>query len=171
MAAKRRRKPQSRVTLASLPQEWDTGPREQHRRPHQITERGETDPETGKVRNPNSVRGIKYRSEVERLAEMGILSREHVTAANNWAELSHRMFGSPAQRSCLDTDPIGHDKPGAPPIVVEQYRELCCRLGVFQRATLDRVCYHLDPCPPSRRELLRNGLDIIAEFYSRKKGA
>ena len=149
---------------------WDHSTREQRRqRPHQITERGDTDPVTGKLINPNGVVGVRYLSEVHRLAEKGTLGPEHVHAADDWERLCRAVYGSPAQRSCLDTTPRGHDEPdedGADQDR-EDFHAICKRVGRWEAAEMMRVIYQHAPC--TRWDLLRAGLDKVAEFYGRKK--
>lgn len=161
MSRKRRSRP--KVSLADLP--WDTGPAEQHRRSHRVEERGEVDPDTGKVKNPNDVRGIRYLTPIDEMHRRGLLTREHVGAAIQWAELCHRIFGSPTQRSCLNTDPIGYDLPEVPPAITRDYRELSARMGQFRRRLLDATCYRHEPCPERRIDMLVAGLDNVLDYY------
>jgi len=164
--AKRRKRRQREVSLSALP--WDTGPKEQHKRAYRVTERGERDRQTGKMRNPNDIKGVKYLTAIEDLAAQKILTRHHVAAAEAWEMLCRQVFGSPARRSCLNDEPVGYGHHGPHPAALRDYRALCKKVGAFRARLLDDACWRNpnDPIPPTRHELLKAGLDMVDAFFN-----
>lgn len=132
---KRRRKPKQ-AAPPQLSGQWDTCPAIQlARRAYRVTERGETDPETGEVRNPNGVTGVRFLSEWARLDD------RLQAAAEAYEDLRRRASGSPAQRSCLDFSPLGHDDPEPDRAAVKLLGRVRARLTPVERQEIDRVCW------------------------------
>ena len=164
-----------RVTLtAPMPAKaWDMGadgPAAKER--HSVTtERGETDPVTGKVRNPNGVTGVRYLSAVDRLTAAGVLPDSAPAAAEDYARLARAVRGSPAQRSCLDFSPVGHDGEHEDPAAARDWRdwrEVQRRMGMLADAELSRLLWEQDG-DGRVRDLgaLRQGLQVVAEYFGR----
>lgn len=151
---------------------WDYSTAAQRaRRPYQVTERGEIDYETGKLVNPNDVRGVKYLHTLDVLAVQGFLDDRHMDAADDWRRLCRAAYGSPAQRSCIDIGPVGYDSgddtDDADLLAQREFRDLSSRLGRFQRAELIRCLWESDDNYTTRPELLRDGLSVVADYYGR----
>jgi len=161
--AKRKRKGQKRVVDFSG-WHWDAStPEQRAHRTWRMTERGETDPDTGKKRNPNDVRGVEFLTWIEIYAAQGEIEMHHLDAAWEYERLAREHRGSPAQRSCLDHSPIGHDEPDVNPRDAELWGDVQRVLGVFERAELDRTIWRGEPT--ARMQLLRSGLEKVADIF------
>lgn len=155
------------------PAPWDTGADgpANRARPHRVTERGETDPRTGKVINPNSVQGLAYLSAIDALVAAGALPDTAHSAAEDYARLARAVRGSPAQRSCLDFSPVGHEGEDEDPQAARDWRdwrEVQRRMGMRADAELSRLLWEQDG-DGRVRDLgaLRHGLQVVAEYFGR----
>jgi hypothetical protein len=157
---KARRRPAAPVDLASVP--WDTSTPEQRQgRAYRVTERGDIDPNTGKIINPNGVKGVRFNGNLDDLRAAGHLTDWHLDVAEAYEALCRAVRGPAAQRSCLDFSPVGHDDHDTDPRDVRRHRDCLNALGVFQRAELDRVVWEQAPPSMRRLPLLVAALDAV----------
>ena len=161
---------QSQRVPSLPPAPWDHGtPEQRAARPHVVTERGETDPRTGKTVNPNGVTGLRYLDAIDALVAAGALPDTAHSAAEDYARLARAVRGSPAQRSCLDIGPVGHDGEHEDPQAARDWRdwrEVQRRMGMRADAELSRLLWQGDG---RVRDLgaLRQGLQVVAEYFGR----
>ena len=162
MAAKRKRKGRKAAVEAEGWQ-WDAStPEQRAARSWRMTDRGDVDPQTGKTVNPNNVQGVTFLTPVEKLVAQGMLEDRHLDAAWEYERLRRVVWGSPAQRSCIDMSPIGHDEAEPPLRDQERHDDIMRALGVFERAEMDRTVWRGEPS--ARPSLLASALTKIADL-------
>lgn len=160
--------PKGKVSLPATP--WDHGPAIQRKtRVHVVQGRGDTNPETGKVVNPNNVTGVRYLRTIDALISKGALPEHAKPAAEDYARLARAVRGSPSQRSCLDFSPVGHDGDLDDPQAVRDWRDwraIQRSMGMLADAELSRVLWEADgDCEVRDLSALKHGLHVVAVFY------
>lgn len=158
------------VSLAPTP--WDHSTAQQRKqRPHVVQERGEADPKTGKMVNPNGITGVRYLRTIEALTAQGVLPEYALAAAGDYASLARAVRGSPAQRSCLDFSPVGHEGDVDDPQAERNWRDwrtLQRLMGMLADAELSRMLWEQDgDGDVLDLGALRRGLQVVAEYYGR----
>ena len=157
-----------------MSEQWDHSTKWQRaHRVHRVEGRGDRDPKTGKILNPNNVSGVRFVGGVEDLARSGYLDPRHEQAAEDYALLARANLGSPSSQDCtasmmqgfvdgggdVDHGPSERDR--------DDWRALQRQLGMIRAAELDRCLWESDQRVTTRPELLRAGLEIVADFFKR----
>ena len=162
--ARKRRKASATVDIATV--QWDTSTEAQRAaRKWRLTERGEICPTTGKLLNPNGVRGIRFAAHLEELAELGAIDDRHLDAAEQYEALVRKARGSPAQRSCLDNSPIGYGDNEPNLRAMRELAHVQRRVGMIGSNLLDRATWAREKIPPRLHRPLRDALELAAEWF------
>ncbi len=169
--------PKSMVSLAALP--WDPSPDWDHgatgaanQKQMMTEERGEVDPKTGKIKNPNGVTGARRLSVAQLYERKGLLTTRQSAAAHELLLAWEQKDRSPAaiQEAKVDHSPKPDDRTAM--LVDRQMKYIKISVHIPPQFApfinwVARDDKHLTSMPGYRRvaymDRLRKGLDLMAD--------
>lgn len=169
--------PKSAVSLAALPwnpnPDWDHGSTGSANQKQMMTEeRGEMDPKTGKIKNPNGVTGARRLSVAQLYERKGLLTMRQSAAAHKLLLAWEQKDRSPAaiQVAKVDHSPKPDDRTAMLVDRQMEYIKTSSHIPHQFAAFINWVARddrHLTAMPGYRRvaymDRLRKGLDLMAD--------
>ena len=98
----------------------------------------------------------------------GVIDDRQLAAAREFERIARANLGSPSGRSCLNDEVVGWDDEEDSPLEIAnsaEWRELGQNYGAGIYMVLASVCWQNEPVDRREHTILRNGLDIVADFY------
>ena len=172
IAASERQRRHASVTLPEMP--WDRGADGPANRVGLVEEpRGEVDEDTGKVKNPNGVRGVRRRLWVETYWQQGKITRGQLNVARELLDAHEgRKAQDPLAAIKIDRQTGKPDPQAAAFDKRRKFHAMWAQVPLFARPVIEHVVINNRPlramagCNSARSaerhlERLRKGLDML----------